>query len=338
MSKVDLKERIKSIKGPECSISGELLPGDSSLYDTHRKTPKRKNGTYTTENTDLALPVEHMHEHGTFREREEAFDTLKAMVDDRSQLMKLSLKISNQLKAYERGTDHPRETTVSFLNEQLKPIQKELLRQDLLIKKQLKNIDNPLAVAALGVTSVGFITVAYCLVYIDIAGFYPKTYKNKKGKEIPHPLAGQEKCRHASSLWAYCGLDKPSHARYEKGVAGGGNKTLRTALYNMSTSQMKNKKAPYRPVYDRVKNRLEHSEKQIISRGTDGKQYQTIWKDTKPSHRHGAALRAVMKHFLADYWFVGRTLAGLPTSALYPEAMLGGTHRTIMPEERGWVY
>jgi hypothetical protein len=75
-----------------------------------------------------------------------------------------------------------------------------------------------------------------------------------------------------------------------------------------------------------------------MSYGTDGKKSEMKWKDTKPSHRHGAALRAIMKHFLADYWMVGRTIAGLETSALYPEAMLGGTHRTIMPEERGWVY
>ena len=62
------------------------------------------------------------------------------------------------------------------------------------------------------------------------------------------------------------------------------------------------------------------------------------WCETKPGHRDGAALRDVMKHFLADYWYVGRTLSGLPTTPLYPEAMLGGTHRTIMPEERGWKY
>ncbi len=102
-------------------------------------------------------------------------------------------------------------------------------------------------------------------------------------------------------------------------------------------SQMKTKGA-YREVYDRVKSRLEISEKVTKSRNTQGQLIDCKWKDTKPCHRHGAALRAVMKHFLADYWMVGRTLTGLDTSPLYAEAVLGKGHRTIMPEERGWIY
>jgi hypothetical protein len=108
-------------------------------------------------------------------------------------------------------------------------------------------------------------------------------------------------------------------------------------LYTMADSQVKCR-GPYREIYDRVKDRLSISEKVVRSRNTQGKEVEVAWKDAKPSHRHGAALRAVMKHFLADYWMVGRTLAGLDTSPLYPEAMLGGNHRTIMPYERGWDY
>lgn len=315
MSKVALKQKMIRTKGKRCSITNQILPEDTSLYDTHRTLHKKNNGTYTTGNTNLVMPIAHMQEHGTFRKRKVDFDTLKAMVDDRSQLMKLKNKINNQLLAYKRGTDFPRESTVSFLEEQLIPVKKQLSRQDREIEAHMKQMDNPLISAALSVVGVGPITIAHCLVYIDL-----------------------EKARHASSLWSYTGLDKPAHARYEKGVAGGGNKTLRTILYTLAESQMKNKKAPYRIVYDQVKTRLEKSEKLVMSYGTDGKKKECMWKDTKPSHRHGAALRAIMKHFLADYWMVGRTLAGLPTSALYPEAMLGGTHRTIMPEERGWKY
>jgi len=165
----------------------------------------------------------------------------------------------------------------------------------------------------MGVKGVGFITVAHCLAYIDL-----------------------EKARHASALWSYTGLHKSSHERYEKGVAGGGNKTLRTALYTLAVAQVRG--GVYREVYDNVKTRLSMSERTVKSRNTQGKLIECAWKDTKPSHRHGAALRAIMKHFLADWWYVGRTLKGLPTDALYPEAILGGNHRTIMPEERGWVY
>jgi len=184
--------------------------------------------------------------------------------------------------------------------------------------KFLKEIDDPLKDAAkdaaLSVKSVGPITVAHCLVYIDL-----------------------EKARHASSLWAYTGLDKSSFARYTKGQSGGGNKTLRTVLYTLADSQVKGR-GPYRVIYDRVKTRLSQSEKEVETRGTKGIKKICAWKDTKPSHRHGAALRAIMKHFLADYWFVGRTLRGLDTSPSYAEAMLGQTHKTIMPEERGWKY
>jgi hypothetical protein len=186
---------------------------------------------------------------------------------------------------------------------------------------------NPLAKACLTVKGIGPVTVAYCLVYIELDGIFPEG----------HVRVGQEKARHASCLWKYAGLHCASHERYEKGKTSGGNKTLRTVLYTMADSQMKTK-GSYREVYDNMKSRLEKSERKTMSRNTQGKLVEVAWKDTKPSHRHGAALRAVMKHFLADYWFVGRTLLGLETSPLYPEAVLGGNHRTIMPEERGWVY
>jgi hypothetical protein len=62
-----------------------------------------------------------------------------------------------------------------------------------------------------------------------------------------------------------------------------------------------------------------------------------MWKDTKPCHRHGAAIRKLIKHLLADFWFVWRNLEGLPTRPLYVEEYLGHTG-IIRPEERGWRY
>jgi len=196
------------------------------------------------------------------------------------------------------------------------------------------------AAAALGVRGVGPMTVAYCLVNIDLAGKRVELdedgnkKKDKKGEFI---LTDVDKSRHASSLWAYAGLDKPSHDRYTKGKTSGGNKALRAILWNMAESQVKCGGA-YREVYDRVKARLSVSEKVVKSRNTQGKLVECEWRNTKPCHRAGAALRAVMKHFLADYWYVGRTLLGLPTDCPYAEAILGGNHRMIMPEERGWIY
>ena len=316
MNKVALKETIKKKQDGKCKLSGKKLPLKVELFDTHRKNPKRNGGIYTVENTIVSDPVRHMIEHGTLRIRTKELSELKEFIDAREQAIKFRNKVSNQLLAYKRHTDHLHKETIEMLTNQAKEGDKLILLLTKEVTKTIKKLSkiDPFVKSAMGVRAVGPITVAYCLTYIDL-----------------------EKADHASSLWSYAGLHKASHERYEKGVSGGGNKTLRCILFNMAESQMKLKGA-YRDVYDRTKARLEKSEKIVISRNTQGKKVEVMWKDTKPSHRHGAGLRAMMKHFLADYWMVGRTLSGLPTSALYPEAILGIGHRTIMPDERGWIY
>ena len=309
-NKVALKESIKKMQGGKCALSSVSLEDNISLIDTDRKTPKAEGGIYLVKNTRVVEPRAHMMRHKTLRIRTSEEEELKALVDDRQQVMKVKNKISNQLLAYKRHTDHPREETLLFLNMQLELAKSQLKKCEKTLVSFIKKLDSPLAKAALGVRSVGPITVAFCLTYIDL-----------------------EKARHASSLWKYTGLHAPAHQRYTKTKSSGGNKTLRTALYTMADSQVKGR-GPYRIVYDRVKARLENSDRIVSSVTTQGIRKDMPWKNTKPSHRHGAALRAIMKHFLADYWYVGRTLAGLPTGPLYPEAVLGGNHRTIMPEER----
>lgn len=316
MSKTILKRTIFKKQNGVCQLSGEQLGVKTELIDTHRKNPKRNGGTYTMENTIVTTPVQHMIEHGNLRIRTGELLELKKLVDAREQAMKFKNKASNQLLAIKRKTDELHPQIINWLELQVKEGEKEVNLITNQITKVIKVIgeNNPLVRSALGVRAVGIITIAYCLTYIDF-----------------------EKADHASSLWKYVGLDKPSHERYEKTVAGGGNKRLRCVLYTMAESQMKLKGA-YRDVYDRTKIRLENSDKITKSRNTQGKLIECAWKDTKPCHRHGAALRNVMKHFLADYWMVGRKLSGLPVSPLYPEAVLGGTHKTIQPEERGWKY
>jgi len=316
MRKTEIKKTKFKKQNGKCAISAEKLATDIRLMDTHRKTPKAKGGIYTDTNTDVVTPIAHMIKHGNLRLRMKRMDDLKSLVDDREQVMKLRNKINNQLLAYKRDTDNLSNQTILFLQEQGIQVEKQLRKISSQVTKQVKSVAevDPLAKSALGVRSIGPITVAYCLIYIDL-----------------------EKARHASCLWAYAGLHKPSHKRYEKNISGGGNKRLRTILYTMADSQVKGR-GPYRVIYDQTKQRLSRSEKIVESRNTQGKLIECMWKDTKPSHRHGAAIRKVIKHFLADYWMVGRTLMGLPVSALYPEAILGGSHRTIMPEERGWEY
>ena len=289
---------------------------DYALVDTHRIKPKAEGGTYIDGNVVLLDPVEHMKEHGNFRERQQDIETLKALMDDRRQVMKLKMKVQNQLLAYERNTDNINEITENWLKEQLKSVDAELKAREKIIAKQIKEMakENDLVNAALNVKGTGPITVANLITYIDL-----------------------EKARHASSLWAYVGFDKPSHERYTKGQSGGGNKTLRCALYVWAGVQIKQGGA-YREIYDRIKERLSVSDKIVQTRNTQGKMIETEWKNAKPSHRHGSAIRIMIKHFLADYWMVGRTILDLPTDPLYAEAILKGNHKTIQPEGRGWIF
>ena len=312
LAALELQQHIDALSGLSLEDRAEVL----ALIDTHRTLPKASGGEYVSDNYVVTDPVEHMKEHGIFREREPDLDSIKAIIDDIEQVRKVTIKVNNQLLAYERRVDTINEMTEAWLKTERDKLAVELKNRESILTREIKEYAkvSPLAKAALGVKSVGPVTVAYMLAYIDI-----------------------EKARHASSLWSYAGLHRASHERYEKGVAGGGNKNLRTKLYTMADSQVKGRGA-YREVYDNVKARLSVSEKIVKTRNTQGKLIECAWKDAKPSHRHGAALRAVMKHFLADWWYVARTLEGLDTSPLYPEAMLGGNHRTIMPEERGWKY
>ena len=312
MSKKEIKSKMYA-HNKKCAISGESLNENLSLIDIDRLNPKTEGGIYKEDNCRLLNPVEHMKRHGNYREREEALDQLKVLIDAREQMRKTVNSLNNRILAAMRNTDTMDEETEDWILNSLKDADSQLKRLDRRIKKHLLSMPQEIATAALGVKGVGPISVAYLLVYVDIY-----------------------KARYASSLWAYVGLDKPSHERYSKGEAGGGNKTLRTVLYTMADSFIKQRNE-YRKVYDREKEKLSNSEKITKSRNTQGKLIECALKDTKPSHRHGAAIRKMTKHFLADFWYVWRTLEGLDTAPLYVEEKMG--HKGIIrPESRGWDY
>jgi Transposase IS116/IS110/IS902 family. len=241
-------------------------------------------------------------------------DEIKSVFDDRVQTMRLKNKINNQLLAYQRRVDTVNSETEAFLKESLKPVETRLARIDSRLKTLVAGFSevDSLTKTALAVPGVGEITIAALLVYIDL-----------------------EKAATPSALWKYAGLHCASGERYTKGEAGGGNKTLRTVLWTSADSLMKGKNG-YRAIYDRVKTRLAASQKLVKSRNTEGKLVEVQWGEAKPSHRHGAALRAIMKQLLADYWLIGRELAGLPVTTPYVEGVLG--HKDISPPaERGWM-
>jgi hypothetical protein len=311
MNKLGIKTRISKRQNGKCALTEELLPSGLSLMDTDRIYPKAKGGIYTDQNTRIVDPVAHMKRHGNFRERTDEINQLKILIDAREQMRKFVNSSNNRILAMKRRTDGMDESTKEWLGVELESANKELGKLDRRITKHLKSMSMPIIKSALGIKGIGPITVAYLISYIDI-----------------------NKAEHASSLWAYVGYDKPSHERYTKNVAGGGNKTLRTVLYTTADSMIKTRSV-YREVYDREKERLSASEKLVMSRNTEGKLNEIMWKDTKLCHRHGAAIRKMMKHFLADLWFVWRELEGLSTRPLYVEEILGHTG-IIRPAERGW--
>jgi len=319
--KEKLKKTISQKQNGQCALSGRALPKDTALFDTDRINEKFKGGTYTDENTRGLNPVTHMERHGNLRHRSPQLLELKSLIDAREQLRKVSNSASNRLLALERRTDDPDQRTKEWLEWNLEQVKKEMTIHDRRIVKSLKDNPHPMVEIASKVSGIGPVTISYMLTYVDI-----------------------EKADTVSSLWAYVGLDKPSHVRYEKNVKGGGNKTLRTVLYTMAESQMKGQSdislpryKPYREVYDRAKAQKERSEALVKSRNTQGKLVEVMWKDTKKCHRHGHALRLVIKHFLSDWWFAHRTIEGLSVRPLYVEEKL---HHTgiITAKERGWKF
>ena len=313
MSKVLLKTKLRVNQNSRCKISKKELDIETKLFDTDRIVPKAKGGIYTTENTRALDPITHMERHFTYRERTPELTELKVLIDGREQIRKLMNSLNNRILAAKRNTDQMDAETESWIKEQIKVTQSQMGKTDRRIEKYIKGLNMPIVKTALAIRGLGAMTVAYLLVYIDIT-----------------------KAEYASSLWSYVGLDKPSHERYTKGESGGGNKTLRTVLYTMADSMIKTR-AIYRDIYDSEKMKLENSLKMTKSRNTQGKLIECMWSETKPCHRHGAAIRKMIKHFLADYWFVYRTLEGLPTPDLYVAEKMGHTG-IVKPIERGWIY
>jgi hypothetical protein len=313
MSKTALKEKIRTKQNGKCILSTEVLGKETELFDTDRINPKAKGGTYTDENTRGLTPVEHMKRHFIYRERTPELTELKVLIDGREQIRKFMNSLNNRLLAAKRQTDEMDSVTETWIKEQVKLVEKQLGVQERRIDKHIKTLNLPIVKSMIGLKGLGTMTIAYLLVYIDIT-----------------------KAEHASALWKYVGFDKPSHERYTKGESGGGNKTLRTVLYTWADSGIRTRSV-YREVYDNEKKKLEASMKVTKSRNTQGKLIECLWSQTKPCHRHGAAIRKMIKHFLADLWFVWRTTENLPTTPLYVEAVLGHTG-IIRPQERGWVF
>lgn len=346
MSKVELKKRHRKNQNGECALSGVALADETRLFDTDRKTEKYRGGTYDDETNVRAVePVAHMKRHGNYRERSEDIAAIKKECDARRKVMQTLNSDNNRLLAYERNVDELEESTVEWLNERIDVSKKKMADMDKRIARVIKKSSHPVIPIARKVKGLesGFVTIAHMLAYIDI-----------------------RKTDSVSSMWQYVGLDRSSRERYTPNpqqqarreargpefygsddrvpTGWGGNKTLRTVLYTFAVAQVKMQPdpskarySPYREVYDRAKFRKSISNATVESRNTQGKLITCKWKDAKPCHRHGHALRMVIKHFLSDWWFAHRTVEGLDTRPIYVEEKLRHTG-IIDARERGWQF
>ncbi|MEM0202115.1 MAG: hypothetical protein QXR73_02970 [Candidatus Micrarchaeaceae archaeon] len=144
---------------------------------------------------------------------------------------------------------------------------------------------------------------------------------DKYGKVPPCEHSHMIMPKHPSSFWAYAGLDvvneqdgdgniTSSHARKRQhGVQSNWNTKVKTLLWKVSDSFIKQRTPIYRIVYDRVKER----EMERLKDTEKG------WK----GHADARARRAMEKRFLADFWEHYRKSLGLPVSDPYVLEKLG---------------
>jgi len=124
---------------------------------------------------------------------------------------------------------------------------------------------------------------------------------------------------HVSALWKWAGYavvngeaDKP-----HKGEKLQYNPRLKTTLYLVGESFLKSR-SPYRNIYDHWKEVYEQRE-----------------PESSKMRIHRRAMRKMIKRWLADLWYVWRTIEGLPTTKPYAHAILGHTDYE-RPEKYGW--
>lgn len=140
------------------------------------------------------------------------------------------------------------------------------------------------------------------------------------------------KARYASSLFKYAGLDVASdgqgrsrkaehlvkiqytNAKGEQAERNSitFNPFLKTKAVGVLGPSFLRSGSEYAKFYYDYKHRLENHD---------------TWKEKTKLHRHNAAIRKMIKAFLADLYVQWRTLENLPVAAPYHEAMLGHVHR-----------
>jgi hypothetical protein len=128
-----------------------------------------------------------------------------------------------------------------------------------------------------------------------------------------------EKADTVSALWRYAGYGviDGERERPQKGEKLHYNARLKTTCYLIGSSFLRCG-SDYRRVYDSAK-----------------EYYEANRTDWTKAHRHNAAMRKMIKTFLAHLWLVWRELEGLSTRSLYVNDRLDHGHY-YTPQEFGW--
>ena len=156
--------------------------------------------------------------------------------------------------------------------------------------------DRPIVKAMTQVRGVGFLLAAKVVAMIDI-----------------------ERAATVSALWRYCGyaVMDGERERPTKGEKLHYNSRLKTTCYLVGTSFLRSN-SPYRKIYDLAR-----------------EYYAANRPDWTEGHRHNAAMRKMIKVWLAHLWVIWRTLEALPVRVLYVMEKLSHTHYRT-PQEFGW--
>jgi len=294
----ELKELKIAEQGGVCAITGELLPADLSLVDIDRIVPRTEGGKYVLDNVRVITAKAHALRHGNKSIEEYDIVGLRTIMDEYRTWQKMRIKINNHFLAAQR-LDIVSDTTEAGFSEILSRAEdhEEYFKKEGV--KHLKKMNLPIIDAMRGVKGVGDITIAEVLSNVNI-----------------------EKARHVSSLWAYVGYHGDSSNRHQKGVSGGGNKHLRSVMYNLGVGFLRCSNEHYEPLYRARRDYTDALES---------------WDDKPKAQKHLDGIRYMLKHWLADLWYVWRTIEGLTTEPGYV-TRLSDTHRWVLPSERGWNY
>lgn len=121
-----------------------------------------------------------------------------------------------------------------------------------------------------------------------------------------------------SALWKYAGygVQNGQCERPRKGEKLHYNKRLKTTCYLIGISFLRSN-SPYRQIYDEAR-----------------RYYRENRPDWTKAHQHNAAMRKMIKIWLAHLWLMWREMEGLPVREPYIAA--DPHHLIIPPEEMGW--